>query len=62
MVIASIPSACRYLISQHPKVEAKLVQELDEAGFLATKERPHPPRMQYADLNKLTYLSNVCKV
>lgn len=52
----------RYLLSQHPEVEAKLVQELDEAGFLATPSRPKPPTLQYSDLNQLTYLSWVCKV
>lgn len=53
---------CRYLLSQNPEVEAKLVEELDAAGFLATPERPNPATMQYADLGKLTYLSWVCKV
>ena len=55
--------ACgRYLISQHPEVEAKLVAELDQAGLLVTQERPHPRDMAYSDLNSLTYLNWVCKV
>ena len=52
----------RYLISQHPEVEKKLVEELDKNGFLATAGQPKPVRMQYSDLSKLTYLSWVCKV
>ena len=53
---------CRYLISQHPAVEAKLAAELDEAGLLVTAERPLPRAMEYADLGRLTYLNWVCKV
>lgn len=52
----------RYLISQHPEVEAKLVAELDQAGLLVTPQRPHPRPMAYSDLAALTYLSWVCKV
>ena len=52
----------RYLIWKHPEVEAKLVAELDQAGLLVTRERPHPRPMEYADLSGLTYLSWVCKV
>ena len=52
----------RYLISQHPEVEAKLVAELDQAGLLVTKERPHPRDMVYGDLSSLNYLNWVCKV
>ena len=53
---------CRYLISQHPEVEAKLTAELDKHGFLATLDNPTPAKMTYSDLNNLTYLSWVCKV
>ena len=52
----------RYLVSQHPEVEARLVAELDQAGLLVTKERPHPRGMVYGDLSSLTYLNWVCKV
>ena len=54
--------AHRYLISQHPEVEAKLTAELDQAGLLVTADRPHPRPMQYSDLTSLTYLTWVCKV
>ncbi len=54
--------ACRYLISQHPEVDAKLAAELDEAGLLVTPQRPAPRAMDYADLARLTYLGWVCKV
>ncbi len=53
---------CRYLIQQHPAVEAKLAAELDEAGLLVTAQRPLPRAMEYADLGRLTYLNWVCKV
>ncbi len=53
---------CRYLISQHPEVEARLTAELDQAGLLVTAARPHPRTMQYSDLSSLTYLTCVCKV
>ena len=54
--------ACRYLISQHPEVDAKLAAELDEAGLLVTPQRPAPRAMEYSDLARLTYLGWVCKV
>ena len=53
---------CRYLISQHPDVEAKLAAELKEAGLLVTPQRPVARAMEYADLARLTYLGWVCKV
>ncbi len=62
MCAASGPCCCRYLISQHPEVEAKLVAELDAAGLLVAPGRPQPRPMEYADLGRLTYLSWVCKV
>ena len=36
--------------------------ELDAAGLLATPQRPNPRPMELADLNKLPYFINVCKV
>ena len=52
----------RYLISQHPEVEARLAAELDAAGLLVTPGRPQPRPLEHADLGRLTYLSWVCKV
>lgn len=49
-------------MSQHPKVEAKLVAELDAAELLVTPERPQPRALAYADLSRLTYLHCVLKV
>lgn len=56
------PPARRYLVSQHPEVEAKLAAELDEAGLLVTPERPQPRALAHADLARLTYLNCVLKV
>ena len=56
------PRTRRYLIWQHPEVEARLAAELDDAGLLVTPQRPAPRAMEYADLSRLTYLSWVCKV
>lgn len=52
----------RYLISQHPEVEAKIVEELDSLELLITPERPRPREMVYADLSKMVYLNAVIKV
>ena len=60
--VMSCDTVCRYLISQHPEVDAKLAAELDEAGLLVTPQRPAPRAMEYADLARLTYLGWVCKV
>jgi hypothetical protein len=56
------PSFCRYLISQRPDVEAKIVAELEAEGLLATPLQPKPRDLQLSDLQKLSYLSCVCKV
>ena len=53
---------CRFAISQHPKVEEKVVAELAEHGLLATKDNPNPRTLAYPDLGKLTYLQAVIKV
>eukprot|EP00884_Botryococcus_braunii_P001148 jgi/Botrbrau1/11033/Bobra.92_2s0006.1 len=50
-----------YLISQHPEVEAKIMQELDSVGLLVTEERPMPRDLEYADIGKLPYLAAVMK-
>ena len=51
----------RYLISQHPEAEAKIVEELDEAGLLVTAARPHPRTLVFEDLASLQYLSACIK-
>ena len=45
-----------YLVSQHPRVEAKVVEELARHGLLATPQKPQPRLPQYEDLAKLSYL------
>lgn len=55
-------SACSFLISQRPDVEAKITAELAAAGLLASPENPNPRKMELADLNRLPYFVNVCKV
>ncbi len=56
------PCACRYLISQHPEVEKKILAELEELQLLKTAQNPKAREMTYADLSKLTYLNAVIKV
>ena len=53
---------CRYLISQHPEVEKKILAELEELQLLKTAQNPKAREMTYADLSKLTYLNAVIKV
>ena len=53
---------CRYLISQHPEVERKILAELEGLQLLKTPQNPRPREMAYADLSKLTYLNAVIKV
>ena len=53
---------CRYLVSQNPEVEAKILAELDGLELSITPQRPHPRRMTYADMNRLTYLQATIKV
>ena len=53
---------CRYLLTQHPEVEASLVQELDQAGLAATPACLEPPLMTAAHIPQLPYLQAVIKV
>ena len=53
---------CRFCVSQNPQIEAKIVQELDSLGLLATSSNPQPRELQHEDLSKLTYLNMVIKV
>lgn len=52
----------RYLISQHPEVEAKILGELALMELAITPERPLPRPLIYPDLPKLTYLQAVIQV
>ena len=54
--------ARRFCVSQHPQVEAKIVEELGRHGLLATADAPQPRPLQYEDLSRLTYLNLVIKV
>ena len=60
--LAHDPGACRYLISQHPEVEQKILAELDSLELLRSSTRVKPRELTYADLSKLTYLNAVIKV
>lgn len=51
-----------YCVSQAPKVEAKIVEELRALDLLATPAQPVPRPIQWEDVAKLTYLNNVIKV
>jgi len=52
----------RLFISQHPEVEARVVEELRGLGLLATPEQPQPRALEHADLSRLTYLTCAIKV
>ena len=54
--------SARYMLTQNPEVEAKVVAELDRLELLVTKDRPQPRQMTYTDLSKLEYLQAVVKV
>ena len=53
--------ANRYLLSQHPDVETRVVAELDALELLVTPSRPQPRELEWADLGRLTYLQAVIK-
>jgi Cytochrome P450 len=44
-----------------PEIEAKVVQELDSLGLLATKANPKPRPMTFADWSQLRYLGALLK-
>ena len=51
-------------MSQHPEVERKLLQELDEAGLLVSEQRPDPRKLSREDVcssEHLPYLKAVLK-
>lgn len=43
-------------------MEAKILDELESLGLMATPERPQPRQLEYSDLNRLPYLQAVIKV
>ncbi|EIE20661.1 cytochrome P450 [Coccomyxa subellipsoidea C-169] len=50
-----------FSVSQNPKVEAKIVEELKSNGLLATPEKSSPRPIEWDDIPKLTYLNAVIK-
>ena len=56
--------ACRhrFMITQYPEVEKKVLAELDALGLLVTPERPNPRQMEWDDLGKLSYTNACIKV
>ncbi|CAL8468141.1 g7680 [Coccomyxa elongata] len=50
-----------YSVSQNPKVEAKIVEELEGLDLLATADKPVPRPIEWDDIPKLTYLNAVIK-
>ena len=59
--VTMIRATPRYMISQHPRVAARLEAELEAAGLLVTPARPSPRALEFADLAALTYLQAVIK-
>ena len=51
-----------YTVSQHPGVDAKIVEELKSLDLLATAEQPAPRPIQWDDIPRLIYLNAVIKV
>ncbi len=54
--------ACRFMITQHPEVEAKVLAELASLGLMPTVNQPNPRAMEYDDIAKLTFTTNAIKV
>eukprot|EP00884_Botryococcus_braunii_P004549 jgi/Botrbrau1/14095/Bobra.182_3s0040.2 len=50
-----------FTISRDPEVEAKVVQELDGLGLLASPSNPDPRDITWEDLDRVPYLSRVIK-
>ena len=66
MWLAAIRSSGRHWVlrlslAAHPQLQAKLAQELDEAGLLASPSRPEPRPLTHADLTALPYMDAVIK-
>lgn len=52
----------RLMISQHPQVEQKVLEELRGLQLLATAEQPQPRSMTYDDIAQLPYTTHAIKV
>ncbi|GAB4815787.1 hypothetical protein N2152v2_002833 [Parachlorella kessleri] len=50
-----------YLLSRHPEAEARVCQELEEHGLLATPSNPTPRLVEYENLSHLVFLSACVK-
>ncbi len=67
-MICTLPSMARpahimlmrsALLAAHPEVQEEVAAELEAAGLLASRGKPQPRRLTYADLSKLPYLDAV---
>ena len=52
---------CRFMISVHPEVEARVLAELRALQLMPSAERPQPRAIKYDDMARLTYTSNAIK-
>jgi cytochrome P450 len=48
-----------FSIITNPSVDAKVVAELEQHGFMATEADPEPRILEYDDIPKLPYLTAV---
>ena len=60
--VAEKMASGRFQLSQHPEAEARMVQELQGIGLLATPAAPVPRSSTPADLSKLPYMACIMKV
>ena len=56
-----VSHVCRFMISVHPEVEARVLAELQALHLMPSAERPQPRAMEYDDMARLTYTSNAIK-
>lgn len=52
----------RYLVSQHPVVEARITEELAGRGLLSVAGSSQPRTLELNDTHELPYLSAALKV
>ena len=60
--LCDLGSCDRYMVSQHPEVEARIVEELRSLNLLASPQQRRVRELQHSDLSRLTYLSCAIKV